>query len=238
MIDSGRILVVDDEESFLVSTTALLCRDGYTCEPVRDGCQAAGLLHQRRYDAMVADIRMAGNEKLELVREARTAAPGMPVILVTGNPSVETAIDSVSLPVIAYLKKPLDYPELRGYIETAMAHSRMRQTLAEVASYVRECERELEKQYRTTAGDKAGPGPVSNLLISTLATCLSELLRLRAAAQPAEPQPKLCQLLDCPMYPSHREAILDAIEVLKRTKSSFKSKELGELRMRLEGIVD
>jgi len=73
--------------------------------------------------------------------------------------------------------------------------------------------------------------------IRTLASCLSELLTLFARLGPASKSANLCDLLDCPQRPVHREAIVNAIEVLKRTKGTFKSKALAELRTGLEDLL-
>ena len=71
-------------------------------------------LAERRFDALVADIQMPGNRDLELVQWAILNAPGMPVILITGNPTVDSAVASLRLPVAAYLVKPVDYERLRA----------------------------------------------------------------------------------------------------------------------------
>jgi len=73
--------------------------------------------------------------------------------------------------------------------------------------------------------------------IRTLAACLSELLRRGARSGADRRSPALCELLDCPQQPEHRRAIAEAIEVLKKTKETFKSKALAELRTRLEDLM-
>jgi hypothetical protein len=72
--------------------------------------------------------------------------------------------------------------------------------------------------------------------IRTLAACLSELLRLTAQSGVDSGSSNLCDLLDCPQRTVHRQAIVDTIAVLKRTKDAFKSKELAELRTKLEQL--
>ena len=70
--------------------------------------------------------------------------------------------------------------------------------------------------------------------IRTLASCLSDLLVLWDRPAADHGVDSLCELLDCPQRPVHRQAILHAIEVLEKTKDSFKSKQLAELRVKLE----
>jgi CheY-like chemotaxis protein len=103
-------LIADDEETFLLSTADLLRREGYHCDCAPDGKRAAEMLGKGEYDLLIADIKMPGNGNLELVREMPRLAEGLPVILVTGYPSLKTAMESFQLPVAAYLPKPVELP--------------------------------------------------------------------------------------------------------------------------------
>jgi hypothetical protein len=78
---------------------------------------------------------------------------------------------------------------------------------------------------------------VSIATVRTLASCLSELLELAARSSTCRASQNLCELLDCPQKPLHRRAIAKTIEVLKKTKDTFKSKALAELRTELERLV-
>lgn len=109
MAEKGKILIADDEETFLHSTADLLRREGYDCDIVPDGNRAAEMLGKGEYDLLIADIKMPGNGNLELVREMPRLAEGLPVILVTGYPSLKTAMESFQLPVAAYLPKPVEW---------------------------------------------------------------------------------------------------------------------------------
>jgi FixJ family two-component response regulator len=233
---AGSVLIADDEESFRLSTAELLRSDGYACDCAADGQSALDRLRSRCYDVLLADIRMEGNTKLELVRGAQQLAPGMPVVLMTGFPSLDTAIDSVHLPVAAYLMKPLNYSEMREQVKRAIEQSRTHRAIDGIRERLEESLRELGK----SQDDAAGSNPLELIpksLLRTLASCLSDLLQLRASLGCDSSRVTLCELLDCSAYPTHHEAIIETIEVLKRTKSSFKSKELANLRSQLEGLL-
>ena len=75
-------------------------------------------------------------------------------------------------------------------------------------------------------------------LVRDVSTALAKILRLRASLGCQDGHQTLCRLLDCNMHPNCEQAIAEMIEVLQRTKSSFKSKELGALRLRLESMLD
>jgi len=116
----GRILIADDEETFLHSTADLLRREGYECDCARDAATAADMLKQTKYDLLIADIKMPGNWELELIREIRSITKDMPVILVTGSPSLDTTKQAVQLRVVAYLVKPVDFDQMLALVKTSI----------------------------------------------------------------------------------------------------------------------
>jgi DNA-binding NtrC family response regulator len=115
--DPIHILIADDEETFLYSTADLLRKEGYHCDCAPDGQTAAKMLRKDDYDLLIADIRMPGNGDLELIRDLPRIAEGLPVILVTGYPSMTTALESFHLPVVAYLTKPVEWQELLASVK-------------------------------------------------------------------------------------------------------------------------
>ncbi len=120
MADSGSILLADDEETFREATCRMLRREGYECEVAADADEALGMLGKRNFDLLIADIRMPRNAEMRLVTEARRIAGNIPVILVTGYPSLHTAISAAGSSVNAYLTKPLDFTELMGHVRSAI----------------------------------------------------------------------------------------------------------------------
>jgi CheY-like chemotaxis protein len=159
----------------------------------------------------------------------------MPVIVVTGYPCTQTAIRSIELSVAAYLTKPVKLEELLGHVKPAIAHSRNRRALAAVRERVESCLADLTGVQSDPIARKGGRDELVSIgTIRTLAACLSELLHLRADSALDAGDHELCQLLDCPQQPACRQAIVDTIAVLKKTKDTFKSRDLAQLRSRLE----
>jgi len=78
MSDMARILIADDEETFLQSMGALLRREGYACDCVRDAREAATALEQAAYDLLITDIYMPGNAELDSSASCRAAASLFP----------------------------------------------------------------------------------------------------------------------------------------------------------------
>ena len=119
--EPARILIADDEPLYLRTTGQLLRQAGYECECVSDGTAALEKLRQESFDLILSDLNMPGNLKLELLQEGRTLWPHIPLIVVTGVPSLPTAIESVRLGIADYLLKPVKYEDLLSSIERVLA---------------------------------------------------------------------------------------------------------------------
>ncbi|NLS97808.1 MAG: response regulator [Planctomycetaceae bacterium] len=241
MVYASSILLADDEYSFRESTAELLRGDGYRCDAACDGHAALELLRAGSYDLVIADICMPGNLNLEFVEEIAKTAPGMPVVLVTGYPSTETAISSIHLPVAAYMTKPLPYEGLRRRLETILADSQPWRTLARVREQLRQCVEELDRLQQ--GGD---PGTVRQrnarprvplVTLRALGGCVAELVAMEAAADPGRSMARTCELLECPRLPYQRNVLRGAVQLLNETKRRFKSKELAEVRGMLETLL-
>ena len=91
----GKILIAEDEEAFARALAELLQRHGYACSLGRDAEEAKRALQEDGFDLLVCDLRMPGNDELGLIQWLQSEVPGLPVVLLTGFPSLETAIRSV-----------------------------------------------------------------------------------------------------------------------------------------------
>ena len=123
-METARLLLVDDDETFLRSTAELLRRDGYECDVATDAASANDLLRTRNYHALVTDVRMPGNTALEFLAASREKFTELPVIVVTGYPSVSTAVTSLRLAAVDYLLKPIEFADLKRSVEKAVSRGR------------------------------------------------------------------------------------------------------------------
>lgn len=240
MTASRCVLIADDEPQFLHATEELLREEGYHCECAASAQQAVTMLQNKRYDVLICDVTMPGNEQLRVVQVAQEFVPGMPVILVTSHPSVDSAVSSLHLPVVAYLTKPLDYGQLLSQMRMATGLSHNYLVISDVCRHLRECCQSLEETRDRNlrwARMSSGHTGVSPIVLRLLASCLSELLRLQTSQSPEADASLLCELLDCHHQQTCRHAIEDTIDVLQKTKNTFKSKDLAGLRSRLEHLV-
>lgn len=234
MTNAGRILMADDEPTFLDATADLLRREGYEVDTVADGASALEKVRGASYDLLITDLEMPGNQDLQLVREVAVASGGLPVIVLTGYPSVRSAIASIELPVAAYLTKPVVFEELLERVRTAVARFRSWQAMHRTEQRLAAWKDEMQQ---VASAPQGGGNAIDVFLALTLRNVmgsLSDLEQLGRALnqQPASTTP--CQLINCPRGRQLQAAVDETIAVLEETKGAFKSKVLGDLRHRLE----
>src|SRR4029079_909743 len=87
-----------------------------------DGRVALEALSKEPFDLVLSDLNMPGNLQLELLRTGRSNWPDTPLIVVTGAPSLPTAIESVRLGITDYLLKPVKFDDLVSSVRRALAH--------------------------------------------------------------------------------------------------------------------
>ena len=241
MSEQGRILIADDDETFLFSTADHLRREGYECVTAADGRTAATELSSGEFDLLIADIKMPGNPKLELIRDLPRIAPDLPVILVTGYPSVDTAIDAVELPVVAYHRKPLDHARLKEQVRLAIERRRLFRAVGRTRERLQGWIGDLERieSGALTDAEVVSSMPVSlylDLTFRNVAGALTDLKQVTEAAAAEKADQETCRLLNCPRLNALTGALSETIDVLKKTKSAFRSKDLAALRRKLEQI--
>jgi two-component system response regulator HydG len=111
MTDKARILVVDDDATFRMSTGALLQADGHEIESAADGAEAVEKLGARHFDLVLLDVRMPGIDGLALVEVLRLRGNGVPILMISGFGTVERAVRALHLGADDFLGKPVE-PDL------------------------------------------------------------------------------------------------------------------------------
>lgn len=122
------VLLADDEPLFLQSTAQLLRRAGYECRTAADATTALQVLADGGVDLAIVDLNMPGNLDLQLLNEGRRRYPDIPMLVVTGAPSLNSAIDSVRLHIFDYLLKPIRFEEILAGVRRALAERSIKTT--------------------------------------------------------------------------------------------------------------
>lgn len=115
----ARILLVDDDSLVVKAFTRLLAGEGHEVMPAGDGTEAIRLLAEAPFDVVVCDISMPGMSGLDLLRHIRANDLDVPVILMTGSPGTQSAIEAVEHGAFRYLVKPIDAVTLRDTVGRA-----------------------------------------------------------------------------------------------------------------------
>jgi len=230
----GCVLIADDDRAAREGLLLMLRRLGYTCESAANADQALTLLRAAPAEVLLSDIHMPGNIQLELVEAATKLIPGLPVVLLTGRPSVETAARSVRLPVSAYLTKPPNLEELTRELDRAIAGYREYTLIQAGRKRLQDWERELsqiEAMMRHPSPD-VSTGALEDFIRVSLRQAILTLADLERATQVLD-----ARAGDRLRAVEHVAALRHAVEVLERTRQNFKSKDLADLRRQLEQLL-
>jgi DNA-binding response OmpR family regulator len=245
----AHVLLTGDDISFLIVMEKLLRGQSYVCDCAHDVQTAAAALEARSYDLLIADLDLPGNRELELVRAGQGDGYSMPVIVLTGSPSVLTAVQSLYLAVVVeYLIKPVDPVELLRCVGPAVTTGRFWraafQTYHEMTARYDNGE---SLKRRVAANELTRPK-------SQLAWGLAPLVQQRglytdglvehcqgvldAGRQGvAGPVVDVCTLRNCPRLAAYEKSLRETIAILKKTKTASAAKDLAAIRTKLEMLL-
>ena len=123
----GRLLVVDDDPRLRSAMGEMIRQEGYSVDEAGTGEDALELLKRTPFDLMPVDMVMPGMGGVEAIRQAHQIQPDLAIIVLTGHPTVESAIASVKADVTDYLLKPYTGDDLVLIITRAMQERKRQQ---------------------------------------------------------------------------------------------------------------
>ncbi|CAG0982274.1 Regulatory protein AtoC [Myxococcaceae bacterium] len=119
---ADRILIVDDEESIRRSLAGLLADEGYETVTARDGDLGLAAVRSDSPPSLVLlDIAMPGRDGLEVLEEMHGLLPDLPVVVMSGHGTIETAVRATKLGAYDFIEKPLSVDKLLLTIQHALA---------------------------------------------------------------------------------------------------------------------
>src|SRR5438309_4481649 len=125
-METAKILVVDDERSILVLLKEALSQWGYHVTTAASATEALGVLKSELFDALITDIRMPDMSGLELLREVKKQDESIEVVMMTGYPTIASAVQALKEGAYDYLSKPLILDELRHLMSRMMERKFLR----------------------------------------------------------------------------------------------------------------
>ncbi|MFC1839908.1 response regulator [Thermodesulfobacteriota bacterium] len=114
-----RILIVDDEEDFVEALSERLMIREYDVTMAFTGQDAIAKNKQFNFDIVILDVKMPGTNGIDVLKEIKSTKPLTEVIMLTGNATVETAIEGMKLGAFDYLMKPCETDDLINKIKKA-----------------------------------------------------------------------------------------------------------------------
>jgi two-component system response regulator PilR (NtrC family) len=120
VVPTSRVLVVDDEKSILTLLEEALTQWGYQVTAAGTGAEALAALRTQVFDAALTDVRMPDMSGLDLLREIKKRDESIEVVIMTGYPTINSAVEALKEGAYDYLSKPLILDELRHLMQRLM----------------------------------------------------------------------------------------------------------------------
>jgi EAL domain-containing protein (putative c-di-GMP-specific phosphodiesterase class I) len=117
-----RLLVVEDDRALRAALTRSL-RHRFDVTPLPDAASAAAQLQERRFDVVLSDVLLEGMTGIDLLRTVRAYDLDVPVILMTGLPEIDGAIEAMDLGAVTYIRKPFAPAVLDAALDRALKRS-------------------------------------------------------------------------------------------------------------------
>lgn len=108
----SRVLIVDDEKSIRITLCEFLKKEGFEADSASDAQTASQMMDAKEYDVIVTDIIMPRISGIELLTKIREKSQTIQIIIMTGEPTVDTAVKAVQKGVSDYLTKPISRESL------------------------------------------------------------------------------------------------------------------------------
>jgi len=142
------VLVIDDEKNIRKTLEGVLSDDGYHVVQAGDGAQGLEVLSRSFMDAVLLDVWMPGMDGIETLKKIREAYPIVPVIMISGHGTIDTAVKAVKMGAFDFIEKPISLTKLLIILSRAIEQGQLRRENVELKERV-------EKKYRLVGNSEA-----------------------------------------------------------------------------------
>ena len=119
------ILIIDDERAIRKTLSEILSYEGFKVDEAADGEEGLKLFSEKTYDVVLCDIKMPKIDGLEFLTQVNAKNPDVPVIMISGHGTIETAVDAVKKGAYDYVAKPPDLNRLLITIRNALERNNL-----------------------------------------------------------------------------------------------------------------
>ncbi len=131
----ANILVVDDEHGIRDLLWEILNDEGHNVELAENAAQARAARNRERPDLVLLDIWMPDTDGVTLLKEwSSTGLLSMPVIMMSGHATIDTAVEATKIGALAFLEKPITLQKLLKAVEQGLARASLRKAAAAIAA--------------------------------------------------------------------------------------------------------
>jgi putative two-component system response regulator len=138
-----RILIVDDEPTICSLIDRRLTREGYSCVTANNGKEALDLFLKKSFSLVLSDIRMPEMDGIELLKTIRALSPKMMMVMVTGYPEINMAVEALRLGAYDFILKPADLELVVHSVKKALGKKKLEE---EVEAYQVNLEQLVEER--------------------------------------------------------------------------------------------
>jgi signal transduction histidine kinase len=142
----ARLLVVDDEESIVLTISEVLRLEDFEVDVAMSGAEAVWKLRREGFDLILTDLHMEKGDGLSVLEEVRKRSPLTITIVLTGYANVETAIAALRHGAYDYLLKPCNIEEMKLTVRRGLEHRRLMLAEREARANLEKLNRELERR--------------------------------------------------------------------------------------------
>jgi len=129
-------VVVDDEENIREVLSNYLTSLGYYVVTAKDGTDALEKFKPGNFDLIISDLLMPNVDGLELLRRIREQDKEVVFLMITGYPSIETAVEAIKQGAYDYITKPFHMEDVKLRIERAFEKKNLKERLSTVQGFV------------------------------------------------------------------------------------------------------
>ena len=127
-VPSVRILIVDDDKAICDYMQTLLEKDGFTVKTMSDPTLVEDEVRQGEYHVLILDVMMPKLDGIEVLKRVRAVDSDVAVIMFTAHPNLDTAVASMKLDAVDYIKKPFNVDEFREVLARVMKRKGLART--------------------------------------------------------------------------------------------------------------